>query len=799
MPPKLGSLVPPSQSNRRLFYQGDEEEILFRDSSVINSLASSHLGSESDIIRSRSRSISFVDDQLSTEPVPTDFDHDNLIISSPFCSQQAAPIAALNVPNQIDGGNLASLSQQVGKPKPKIHKTGKTSNNERQLRPRLARQDFPITRARGRQVTRCIDGFDGSVEGHSSADGEGLVSPAFETEGPKSTDNDDDEYQLSESENNESESEQFTVNDIKKLRKTTNKKPGKTTYSSKTRGKHAAKPKGAPATAGHASHAVTNKTAVPVRKRPVAPNQITHPPEILSISSDEASPVRQNAKTNAGSRKIKGKDVIPDSQDFVKDSQENAIPLKAKSRNTNNRRPKIPFYQDGLNTQHIDLGELTSTWDITDTHQQSATHDVKAFSPSPRPLVQGEFQASNQSKPTNFITHQPEPTRSSGNNDVGLKIDKGKSRAIDQNQPPSTSYEVDSPQIDQLSDQHSQSEDAECVETCLQSPPPYQTEAEINEILVNFEPIELSVNGMEVTPTVRERFKHVGVCTPAQLDQLNSSPMRLEHVAEAKDEATQTDAASAQQLLHNIYYPSTFKEGVLGNNMTKRWFSRSPGLQDASWASRVNPVPTGAQKEYEQVENPQKDLSMKDYRNLSDKTTPLHPTSRAWAQGIAKKSRQNNIKTSASQINARETETFGRTSGTIQESNTNPISKREAALGGRRSAIVESIQEITMAVLQHLESKEFSIDSIVGIYQQKGRQILRIPLDRQSIELRHAVSDFDGRCIRIGKLFEESARHARAVGRRISNENDRHLRDSAKRSKELEATIKLARSVMESI
>ncbi|KAI0555101.1 hypothetical protein F4679DRAFT_522208 [Xylaria curta] len=157
------------------------------------------------------------------------------------------------------------------------------------------------------------------------------------------------------------------------------------------------------------------------------------------------------------------------------------------------------------------------------------------------------------------------------------------------------------------------------------------------------------------------------------------------------------------------------------------------------------------------------------------------------------------MKTSASQINAGSTETLGRTPETIQESNTNPISKRETALGGRRSAIVDSIQEITMAVLQHLECKESSIDSIVEIYQQKGRQILRTLLDRQSIELRHAASDFDGRCTRIEKLFEESARHARAIGKRISSGNDRHLRDCAKRSKELEETIKLARSVTASI
>ncbi|TRX96672.1 hypothetical protein FHL15_002338 [Xylaria flabelliformis] len=752
MPPKLDSLVPPSQSNKRLFYQGDEKEIIFRDSSVINSLPSSHLGSDSDVIRSSSRSVSLADDQLSTEPIPIDFDHVNLFRSSPFCTQQVAPVTALNVPNQIDDDNSAGPSHQVKKPKLKMDETAETSNNERQLRPRLTHRDPPITRARGRQVTRCINGFDGSVEGHSSADGDGLANPSLGTEGPKSIDDDDDEYQLSESENNESESEQFTVNDIKKSRKTTNKKPSKATYSSKPRGKQAAKAKAAPITVKQTSRTVTNKITVPAWKRPGALNQVVLSPERLSISPDEASPVLQNTRTTVGGSNKKGKDVIADSQDFVKDSQENAIPPKSKSRTTNNRRPKIPFFQDSLNTEHINLDETTSAWDITDTYPTA--HQGKAFSPSPELLVNEEVQASNQSEPIDFGTHQPETTRSRGNNGAGLKIDKGKTRAVDQNHSSLTSYEVDSPQSHQLSDQPSQSEDVECVETCLQSAPPYHTEVETNEILDNFEPSELSVNEMEATPTIRDRFKHVDVYTPVRLHQLNSGPVRLEHVIEAKNEATQTDAASAQQLLHEICYPGTIEEGVLGNNTTNRWFSRSPRLQGASRPSRVNPVTAGARKEYEQSENLEKGLSTKKYRHLSDKTTPLHPTSRAWAQGIAKKSRQNNLKTSAPQINAGETETLGQTPGTIQESNTNPISKREIALGCRRSAIVDSVQEITMTVLQHLESKESSIDSIVGIYQQRGQQILGMLLDRQSIELRQAASDFDGRCLETKGLID---------------------------------------------
>ncbi|KAI1757148.1 hypothetical protein F4782DRAFT_548114 [Xylaria castorea] len=814
MPPKPDNLMPPPRSNERVFYQGDEKEIIFRHSSVITSLPSSHSSSDAGVIRSSSRSISLADDQLSTEPIPTDFDHDNLFRSSPPYIQQVAPVTALNVPNQTDNGNSVGLSHQVENPKSKIDET---SNNERQLRPRLARQNPPITRARGRQVTRCINGFDGSVERHSSADGEGSASPALGTECLKtSTDDDDDEYQLSESENDIVNSEQSTIDKIreisqtindkivKKPQKTTNKKAAKATYSSKPSSKQTAKAKTALFTAKKISRPVTNKATVPARKHPIAPTQVAQSPERLSVSLDEASPVRHNVRETTGTSKQKRKDDIPDSQDFVKDSQENAIPLKAKSRATNYRRPKKPFNQDSLGAQENNPDPTTSAWNITNTYQQSTVRQGKVLSPSlDKTEFQGneEIQANKQSKPAALNTCQSATTRSRVNNGVGSKVDKGKGRAIDQNQPLPTSYEALSPQINQFSDQTSQYEDAEYVEMHLQgSPPSYQAEAEINEILGSFEPSELSVNEIKVTPTMRESFKHADVSTQANLSQFNPGPVRLDHVAEAKNEATQTGAFRAQPLLHDIYYRGAFKEEVaVGDDKTKHWLSRSPRVQDASGLSQVNPVAAGVRKEYEQAESPEKDLTMKIFRDLSNKTTPLHPTSRVWAQEIAKKSRQNNLKTSAPQINAGEAKTLGRTPETTLESHKNPISKRETALGGQRNAIFDSIQEITMVVLQHLKSKESSIDSIVGIYRQRGHRVLDMLLDRQSIELRQAASDFDGRCIRLEHLFEESARHARATDKRISNENNRHLRDCAQRSKELEETITLARDAVASI
>ncbi|KAI8949679.1 hypothetical protein F4801DRAFT_393253 [Xylaria longipes] len=798
MPPQASNLAPPPQAKRGV-NQGDEGNLTYRHSSV---LMSSHASSDAGDVRSSSIPINSTDDQLSTEPVPADFVDFDLFMSFPPCTQQEAPVTALSGPNQTDSGDSVDSSHQVEKPKSKIDETG---NNERQLRPRLARQNSPIRRARERQAMRCISGFDGSVEGHSSADGEGSASSALETKCSKANadddddDDDDDEYQLSESENDKGDSEESTINEIiKNPRKTTNKKPAKMAYSSKPRGKQAAKAKTAPVTAKKVSRPVANKVAVSARKRPVAPKQIVRSPERLSTSLDEFSPVRQNMKASVGSSKQKRRDVVPDSQDIVTDSQKNAIPLKAKSIAMNNRRPKKPFYRDSLGAQQTNLDPTTAICSTTDTHQQSTARQGKVlYSPPYVTGLQGnrEVQASSQSKRTAPNPRQSEATRPRGNNDVGPKIDKGKGRAMDQTQPPPTTYEVGSPPINQSSDQPSQFDNAEHLEMRLQSSTPCHTEAETSQRTDSSEPSELPVNEIKVAPVVRESFKHIDVSTQAHLPRLSPGPVWHDHVVETKNAASQT----SQSLHKNIYSQEEFEEGVVGNDTTGHWLLRSPRVQDASGPSRVIPTAARVQKEREQAEKLGKDPSMKPFRDHSIIETPLHPISRAWAQGVAKRSRQNKSKVSAPQTNAGETEPLGRTPRTIIESHKNLISRRENALGNQRNAIIDSIQEITMAVLQHLKSKESAIDSIVGIYQQSGRQVLDMLLDRQSIELRQAASDFDGKCIRLENLFEKSARHAKAIDKMMSNENDRHLRDWERRSKELEETIKLAKDAVSSI
>ncbi|KAI0441200.1 hypothetical protein F4803DRAFT_576828 [Xylaria telfairii] len=691
---------------------------------------------------------------------------------------------ALNAPARFDSGVSAGSSHRVEKPKSKG--------------PRLYRQNSPIARARGRQETQFISGFDGSVDGHSSADGEGEASSALETDSPKTSIDDDDEYRLSGSENNKDDSEQSILDDMRSLSPTTTKKkPGKMRYSSKPRGKPAAKAKAVPITAKKINRPVTNKATAPTQIRPVAPNGVIQSSERLSISPHELSPTRQNMKDSVGSgSKRKRRDVIPDSQEFVTDSQKTARPLSPKGKVMIKRRAKSPFYKDNLGAHQTTSGPTASVCITADTRQQLAAVGQGNVSPADNTELQEceEVHFINQIKQTAPKACRSEGTRPKGKDCVQPQVDKGKGRAIDQIQPLPTAYQIDSPPINQLSDQYSELVDTEYVDMRLQNSPSRSAEAKPGKTLGSSEPHELPVNEIEVTPVIKKGFKHVDFSTQAH----SFGPIRVGNVGKTKNEATQANIFGAQPSLQNVYYREEFEEGATGDSTTKPWVLRSPRVQGESRPSRGNPIAAEVRRECGQAEKLEKDRSTKIPRDLSNMATPLHPTSRAWAQRIAKKSRQNNLKVSA-QADAGETEPLGRSPRTILESQKIAISKRETALGDQRNAIVDSIQEITMAVLQHLKTKESAIDSIVGIYQQSGHQILDMLLDRQSNELRQTASDFDGKCMRLENLFQESARHAEAIDKKMSNENNWHLGDWARRSKELKETIKLAKDAIASI
>lgn len=477
---------------------------------------------------------------------------------------------ALNAPNQIDSGISAGSSHQIEKPKSKG--------------PRLGRQNSPIARVRGRQETQFISGFDGSVDGHSS----------LGTESPKTNTDDDDEYRLSGSDHNKDDSEQSILDEMRSLpQTTTNKKPGKAKYSSKPRGKRAAKAKTAPITAKKIGLPVTNKATTSTLKRPVAPNEVIQSPERLSISLDELSPTRQNMKDSVDSgSKRKERDVIPDSQDFVPDSQNTAVHVSSKTKVMNNRRPKKPFYEDNPGAQQTNSDPTTSVCNTTGTHQQSAVGQGKVSPANNTELQSEEVYFINQVKQTAPKTRRSAGTRPKGKDCVQPQVDKGKGRAIVQTQPLPTTYQIGSPPINQLSDQPSELIDTEYVEMHRQSSPSNYAEAEPSKPLGSSGPRELSVNEIEVTPVMKKSFKHVDFSTQAHLPQLSFGPVRLDNVVKTKNEATQTNTFEAQPLLQNVYYREEFEEGAIGNNTTKTkpWFLRSPRFQDASGPSRGNPI-----------------------------------------------------------------------------------------------------------------------------------------------------------------------------------------------------------------
>lgn len=96
-------------------------------------------------------------------------------------------------------------------------------------------------------------------------------------------------------------------------------------------------------------------------------------------------------------------------------------------------------------------------------------------------------------------------------------------------------------------------------------------------------------------------------------------------------------------------------------------------------------------------------------------------------------------------------------------------------------------------MLQHLQTKESTIDNITGLYRQRGHKLIRMLVDGQLVELRQTAAAFDDKCIQLENLFAESAHTVKTVNKRMFSENKRHLRDWARRRKELEEATRMAR------
>lgn len=706
--------------NRGLFYHHDEEEeqFVYRDSSLpISSHYSSNVGdarSRTGLITSRgsdsspsnpgNRSLGLlakgddeVDDQQSTEPVPADFDHRAMFISSspPDTRPMTRARARAQALDQTENDSLVGSTHDI-----EALKSG-ADNDEYQLLPHFPCRDSPISRARLRAPPRSIDGFDGSAEERSSIDAEGSASPALESERSGSNpgdDDDDDEYRVPESENENDDSEASVIADIiGHPKRKPNKKPTKTANLSRPRNKQAAKIGAGPIATNKNGGSLTNNAPGSSHRYPAVPNQFVDSADGKNMSLDKLAPVfHQNAKASAGSGDQKALDAIPDSQGAP---QELAASPTAKSKGSNNRRPKKPFYPDNLGGHQTKPQGASCIYSDTNIHQQLIAHQGGVNSSSPdktESLESKATRATNQSRRIALDILPSEAKQERGNNGVNPLVSKGKCLPIGHNQPTVTINRVSNSPILLSSDQHSRSTDMDYGRIHSQNPPPHGTGAENSKRPSNSEASKRPAKKAKAAPKIERSCDNIDASTQDHLPQSSPSPPYYYRMRDTTNEVPQAKIVETKPLLPNIYHQMLQrKEAALGDNTTKYQFLKSPQVHDTSGSSRSELTTARAKNEFQRAENPEPLPSVEAYRNYSDTEESLHPNSRAWAQKIAERSRKKNL-TSMPEAMMEEIETLSQTPITARESGKNPISKREITLAGRREAIFESIQEVTI-------------------------------------------------------------------------------------------------------
>jgi hypothetical protein len=98
--------------------------------------------------------------------------------------------------------------------------------------------------------------------------------------------------------------------------------------------------------------------------------------------------------------------------------------------------------------------------------------------------------------------------------------------------------------------------------------------------------------------------------------------------------------------------------------------------------------------------------------------------------------------------------------------------------------------------LRHLQSKEFAMDTIVDDFRRNGEKLINKLLERQSTEFDQVAAAFDERCIRLGRLFEESATHAKTIQEKVSNEDDQNIKDWKQMKAEHDEELKRAKAAL---
>ncbi|KAI0430619.1 hypothetical protein F5Y09DRAFT_355827 [Xylaria sp. FL1042] len=750
-----------------------------------------------------------VDDQQSTEPIPEDFDYraafmpSSPMLFSPPDTRQDAPVtrararaqAQAQTLDHIENNNSIDSAHDVNIPKSRVEK------GEYSLLLRSTRRDSPISKTKLGVPSQRIDGFDGSAEEHSSANAEGQSSSALEADNSNSdlSDNGDDEYCLPESENGSDDSELSTIGEIlSKLKTKTTKKHASTTKSTR-RNKQVSKIAVALTATKKLGGPSTSKATGSSRKHPMVPNQVTGSLAEKSIPRDKPIPIsRRIVKASVESGDPMASVTIPDSQDI---SQEPAAPSTTKQKSSNSRRPKKPFYPDNLNEQQAKLQAASSICSDADINQQSIVRQGEVDNCSFGKMKSAETkiaQVNNQGKDSILDTMPSEAHRGRDENDATPPVDKGRGHAINHSQNPIIIDErSDSSPSVLLSDDNLQPIVMDYGETHPHNSPFYGREAQTSkrpsDPVVDERPTKkVKVCEMEIS------HDNVDVPTRAYLPQLSVSSPCYQRVGGSPDERAQADVFEAKPLPPKFFIQGPERKAEsAGDKITKYQFSRSLRAHDTSGSPRTKHVTAGAGDKCQREENPEPFPSVKVHGDYSD-TESLHPASRAWAQHIAKRSRKKDL-TSMPLKMTEGTEPQDEAPIMTQEFGKNPTSKREITLATRRRAVFESVHEVTTAVLQHMQSKESTLDEIVENYQRNGRKLIDTLLDRQVVELREVVSSFDNKCARLGNMFAEGVRLARAVHKRVSSRDDQYSRAWNRRNKDLAEGIKKAWEAVESI
>ncbi|GAP86114.1 hypothetical protein SAMD00023353_0302470 [Rosellinia necatrix] len=703
----------PTRASQRIFCHSEKEELVYRDSSVLTSTHFSSIAGDtrlggrfinSQIKNSDSNSPSHhnpralsdegVDDRRSTGPVLLNLDHRAMLKpSSPPRTHHDAPLTrararaqALTIHNQTRKSDLSNPSHGCDSQKPKA------SSNEHKATEPLSCQLPPINSVG--QTTR-FPGVDGPVDRHSSTGGEGSVSSALKHEFFKSK-SDDDEYELPETENNNSESELSDSQEIRVAsKKRTNKNPLKTTCSSSPGDKHKGKTRVAPTTTKKIGHQATERATIAIRKPHADLNQIMHSLGLQGTSQGRFSAVHKSVKVTAGIGDQGALGRISDSHDAVKELQGLVSPPKSKSRASNIRRPKRPFYQDNLGEQQARSELVTPTHTNDNAYNPSTLRqqEYDSFSPIKQKQRGAREIQSIAQKQRNTLEMPQSKARQQTSTHV-----KGKCHTTsltEHNPIIDTSSNVHSSLIMLSPDQHRKFTRLEHGETASCHSPSSKREAETSN---------KRHNGPEISNRNVKKIKYASIIGASTIDidvptqdHLLPPSAGLEHfsrIPETRNDATQTETSDFQPFPPNHCYQKGPGKDEMGKEIVPRnWWLESPRVRGTYEALRAKPVTTRFTKKCKRSVKSEHLLPKKVPTDSLTTEEPLHATSRAWAQQIAERSRQKNL--SPIPLATEEPGAHGQITIKVRKCGKNLVSKREIALGGRRNAVVDSIQEVT--------------------------------------------------------------------------------------------------------